>query len=177
MMLDPVLQHTLLGAFALLFAFAALEKWQAKALFAAQLGAYQLLPAALVTPASFLVMALEVITATLLLTTGNHYGCLLGISLLLAYGGAITINLVRGRSHIDCGCLGSEGEGISYHLVVRNLVLAGLLAIPLLPTADRAYLLLDYFSVIAGVIALSAAYLTINTLIRNSIQSRLWWQQ
>lgn len=59
----------------------------------------------------------------LLLSTGESRW--LALSLLLLYAVAIAINLLRGRYDIDCGC-GGESTPISWGLVVRNIVLAGL---------------------------------------------------
>ena len=41
------------------------------------------------------------------------------------YGGAIAVNLRRGRYLIDCGC-GGPGQGLSWFLVARNAILAGI---------------------------------------------------
>ena len=50
--------------------------------------------------------------------------CLAGVMLLL-YAGAMFINLLRGRSTIDCGC-GRAGAGqmISYALIIRNIIIS-----------------------------------------------------
>ena len=53
-----------------------------------------------------------------------------GTALLMAvYAGVIALNLLRGRSWIDCGCGG--GEQLSWILVVRNLALTGFALLPL----------------------------------------------
>lgn len=50
--------------------------------------------------------------------------CLAGIMLLL-YAGAMLVNLLRGRSTIDCGCgRAGAGQTISYALVIRNIVIS-----------------------------------------------------
>ncbi|MGO4844024.1 MauE/DoxX family redox-associated membrane protein, partial [Rhizobiaceae sp. 2RAB30] len=41
------------------------------------------------------------------------------------YGTAIAVNLLRGRTRIDCGC-GGAGQGLSWFLVGRNTALLGL---------------------------------------------------
>jgi hypothetical protein len=45
--------------------------------------------------------------------------------LFVAFGSAVTVNLLRGRTDIDCGCFGSRGShGLSWWIVVRNAALA-----------------------------------------------------
>jgi hypothetical protein len=56
--------------------------------------------------------------------------------LLLLYAGAMAVNLLRGRSRLDCGC-GSEPEPVSWFLVLRNVVFAGAAMAVALPTAAR----------------------------------------
>lgn len=175
MLTDPVLQYSLLGAFSLLFAFAVMAKWQDKAAFEVQLGAYQLIPSVLILPASRLVMLAEVMAATLLVTKGHVTGTIIALSLLGIYAIAIGINLQRGRSHIDCGCLGHAGQGISYSLVLRNLFLMLLLSLTLLPVAPRSLIWLDYMSIGLAVMAATLVYAAVTTLIANGIQARLWW--
>jgi hypothetical protein len=50
---------------------------------------------------------------------------MLALALLVAYGAAIAINLARGNRRIDCGC-GGAGQGLSWFLVLRNVLLVGL---------------------------------------------------
>lgn len=44
----------------------------------------------------------------------------------LLFAAAITCNLLRGRRELTCGCFGGSSKQISWHLVARNVVLAGL---------------------------------------------------
>jgi len=177
MMIDPVVLYALLGSFALLFAMSALESYQDVEAFSQQLADYRLLPEFLVPVTAIAVVAAEVIAATLLITQAYLWGVLLGLIMLLLYAAGILVNLLRGRTHIDCGCLGSRGEGISYFHVLRNLVLVILLAACLLPAGPRALLWLDYLTIITAVVAASGIYITVTLLISNYTEQRLWWSE
>jgi hypothetical protein len=90
------------------------------------LAEYRLLPAAL-APAAAGVLALAETAVAIGLVAPQSRGAaaMAGCVLLLVYGGAVAVNLLRGRSRIECGC-GGAGEGLSWVLVARNAVLAGL---------------------------------------------------
>ena len=107
----------------LIFCFAAFHKLHGRNEFLSALAGYRLLLRAALLfwwllPISELLAVIE-----LLLSAGQSRW--LALSLLLIYGMAIFINLLRGRRDIDCGC-GGDGTPIGWGLVVRNLVLAGL---------------------------------------------------
>ena len=174
-MLDPVIQYCLLGSFALMFAISAADKYKDRGTFSSQLTSYRLLPEAFIPLAVFLVPAAEITAATLLVTTGYKYGVALGSTLLAIYGLAIGINLGRGRTHIDCGCLGSAGEGISYFHVSRNLVLVIALGLCLLPVAVRELVWLDYFVIPLFVGASILIFASFGQLLASHMNQRLWW--
>jgi hypothetical protein len=57
----------------------------------------------------------------------------------LVYASALAINLGRGLTAIDCGCFGPQRrQGIAAWMVGRNLVLAVMALLLLLPTDGRA---------------------------------------
>ena len=107
---------------ALVFAAAAHHKLAEPQRFAASLAAYRLVPEGWLGVASGVATALEVIIVCLLLIAAPA-GAALAAVVLLAYGGAIAVNVARGRTHIDCGC-GDEPTPVSWHAVVRNLILS-----------------------------------------------------
>ena len=170
-MIDPLIHYSLLGSFALMFALSAAEKYSDRAAFSAEIQNYRLLPAALIPVIAVLVTATEIIIATLLITELYRYAAIAGMLLLLAYAAGIMINLLRGRTHIDCGCLGSHGEGISYFHVLRNLLMAGLLE-----AADRQLVWLDYFVVAGWLAAATLVYATASLLLAAHLNHRTWWQ-
>lgn len=173
--MDPGILYALLGGFALLFAFSALEKYQDIPAFQQTLSDYRLLPEFLVPVAAIAIVAAEVIAATLLITQGYLWGVYLSAAVLMLYALGILINLLRGRTHIDCGCLGSRGEGISFYHVFRNLVLLTLLLTCLFEVRDRSLVWLDYIVIVIAVAAFMCLYATVTLLIANHTQHRLWW--
>ncbi len=175
LMIDPVVDIVIRGAFALLFAMAGLEKFHDRATFQFQLEEYQLLPVRLIYAAAICIIFIEIVIAVALLLPDSIYGVVMGASLLMVYAAAILINLLRGRTWMDCGCLGSTGEGLSYWLVTRNLGLAASLLLLMLPTTSRALIWLDYFSILFAILAASAAYVVFNTLLAANTRSKMWW--
>ncbi len=176
-MIDPVIDITLRGAFALLFVLSAMEKLQDREVFRFQLEEFQLLPKSLVTTAARVIIFAEVMTAIALLLSDPFFGVATGCVLLAIYALAIFINLLRGRTWMDCGCLGSAAEGLSYWLVTRNLVLLAALMVLLLPTVARTLVWLDYFSILFSVFAAAMTYLLLNTLLAASTRSQMWWSE
>ncbi|HEY2913380.1 MAG TPA: MauE/DoxX family redox-associated membrane protein [Candidatus Angelobacter sp.] len=55
-----------------------------------------------------------------------RWAALAAIGLFVVFTGAVAINLMRGRRNISCGCFGANESRISWLLVVRNCVLAGI---------------------------------------------------
>jgi hypothetical protein len=91
---------------------------------------YRLLPAAVIAPVGWLILLLEAaIAVALLARTGVAPAAAAGCGLLTLFALAMAINLLRGRSNIDCGCTPLvRGQRLQWRLVVRN----GLLALALL---------------------------------------------
>ena len=174
-MFDPVFQYCLLGSFALLFALSAAEKFGDRVAFRDLLRNYRILPTPLVPLTAVLVPMIEIATATLLVTTANIYGVTIGLVLMMGYALAIWINLLRGRTHIDCGCLGSRKEGISYLHVVRNLCLALILSTCLLTPLERQLIWLDYFVVTAFIATSMLIFSNFSHLLTGYMDQRSWW--
>ena len=174
-MLDPVIFYSLLGGFALLFALSGLEKYQDMTAFQRKLENYQVLPVALAPGMTNVVFIMEITATTLLLTPAYLYGVAMSVILIFAYTSGIAINLARGRTHIDCGCLGSQGEGISGYHLLRNSTLLILLLICFMPVIDRQLIWLDYSTIVLFLGASAASYATANLMIAHANQHRLWW--
>jgi Methylamine utilisation protein MauE len=89
---------------------------------------YRLLPTVVVPIASWCLLGLEAsIPFLLTFDAWVRRGAILAAALLVTFGVAIAINLLRGRSAIDCGCFQSGlRQQLSGALVMRNLVLAGM---------------------------------------------------
>ena len=110
-------------SFCFLFAAAAISKVRDLSGFRNILSAYQLLPAVFTGSAAAIIILTEILLAAL--WTVPHYRVLASyasIFVLVAYALAITVNLLRSRNYISCGC--GEDQPISWWLVVRNGVYA-----------------------------------------------------
>ena len=76
------------------------------------------------------------------------------------YGGAIAVNLVRGRRHVACGCLGPAAEQpLHAGLLVRNTLLVVAAVAAAMPVTARPLSGLDGFTVVVAVATLALLYL------------------
>jgi hypothetical protein len=82
--------------------------------------------------------------------------------LLVLFAGAIAVNVMRGRTDIDCGCFRSAlRQNLSWWLVLRNAVLL-VLALACLPGASGRELgWADNFVVVMASLTLFTAYLSV----------------
>ena len=169
-MIDPAVGALLAGAFALLFASAALHKLLDPQHFAAAFSAYELVPASLGF-LSRLVPLLELAVALALLAARwRSSAAVVGGALLLVYAAAIAVNLRRGRADLDCGCAGPAARRpIRTWMVWRNILLAALLAALLLPRAPRPLTAADALTIGAGITVVALLYLSLDTLLVRSL--------
>ena len=165
---DPAAAGIVVGVVALVLLGAAWHKLSEPNAFLSALAAYRIVPAGLLDPIAKAVPWMEIAIAAALLVPMSRVGALFAAAVLfLIYGAAIAINLLRGRSYIDCGC-GGAAHPLSWGLVVRNAVLAAAaLAVPP-PTSDRAFDWLDAVTLVAGVLAFYMAYLMADELLRQA---------
>ena len=89
------------------------------------------------------------------------------------YAGVMTINLLRGRRFIDCGC-GGATQPLSVGLVLRNVVLAIAAITALVPAPARPLGWLDVVSMAAGVLVLGALYAATNQLLAARARLEEW---
>jgi len=174
-MIDPAIGSLLAGAFAVLFASAAFHKARRFAHFAAVFRAYRLVPPAL--PVSGLVPMLEfAVAAGLLLPAVRPAAAVSGAAVLLLYAAAIGVNLQRGRHELSCGCGGpDERRPIAAWMVVRNLMLAILLAAAALPWAARALQAADYLTVAGGMAVAALLYMSADRLLGQVVPRTASW--
>jgi hypothetical protein len=119
----------------LMFAVGAIGKLRNRLKWNEMLAAYQLLPLATIAPVAVLMPLAELVVAGGLFA-GLPLAGVAGAGLMLLFALAISINLLRGRTGLDCGCNpGARPQPIAWSLVVRNIVLAGLVAACALPMA------------------------------------------
>jgi len=97
---------------------------------------YRLMPQRLAPLAAVAIVACEACAAVgLMLPQTRAAAALLACGLLISYAAAIGINLLRGRTSINCGC-GGTGQGISRLHLLRNVLLA-LSALPAMASVSR----------------------------------------
>jgi uncharacterized membrane protein YphA (DoxX/SURF4 family) len=152
--LDPTIDWLIRGALASLFAASAIHKLRDLSRHGDALLAYGLIPGKLVPMVATAGPIFELTAAVLLVVPSvSRLGAVAILVLLLVYTLAVTINLVRGRRDIDCGCVGPANEQpLSYFLVSRNIVLISLAAASLLPLSGRGLHPVDAVSLVGGFI-------------------------
>jgi hypothetical protein len=164
-MIDPSVSLLVALAFAALFGSAAVTKLRAPAIFVATLADYRIVPRALVPTTGALVITLEGAVALGLVLPATRAVCALaGAGLLLVYGAAIAINLVRGRREIDCGC-SLQRRPIGRWMVVRNVSLAAALLVCAVPISERALGIADAVTIGAGLFVLILLYASLDLLL------------
>ncbi len=176
-MIDPAIGTLLAGAFALLFASAALNKVRDLALFAQVLAAYRVLPGA--ARLAWLVPFTEVLVGAGLLLPGTRAAAAaLGTGLLVLYALAMAVNLLRGRRELSCGCGGpNERRPIGAWMVWRNLLLAGTLALVILPWTLRPLQPVDLLTVAAGIAVAALIYMSADGLLARIAPRTLGWER
>jgi phosphotransferase system glucose/maltose/N-acetylglucosamine-specific IIC component len=139
-------------------------------LFCATIRDYRIVPNVALLPAATMIIALEMaLGVALLAPIVRSTGLVISAALLTLYAAAIGVNLVRGRRHIDCGCIaGGLGQPLSEWLVARNLALAGVALAGLLPVESRTLIWVDGISIGATVGILAALYAAFDRLVANS---------
>jgi hypothetical protein len=167
--MDPVLDLVVRGGLTLLLAAAALHKLADPARFRATLGEYRVLPAPAVGVASALVVGTELVLAVALLVPATRtVGLLAGAALLAVYAAAIAVNLLRGRTDLDCGCLASGGgRAISWWLVGRNVALAALATASVAPAAARPLGWIDAVTFVGALTTTALSWVAMDGLLAN----------
>jgi len=172
-MLDPTLGGLIVAAAALLFASAASHKLRDLRRFDEIFSAYGLIPGRVRLRLSRAVPLLEGLVAVGLLFAGTRRLAVWVAMLLLAgYAIAIAINLSRGRADLACGCGGpDERRPIALWMVWRNILMAALLALVLLPWSTRPRVLTDLVTIVFGTLSCALAYLCIDRLLSHTARS------
>ncbi len=167
--IDPLYGLTARIFLGLFFLAAALHKLRGRQAFMAAIRGYALLPQALLAPAAVMLLISEVMVGVLLLLPGfEMLASLAAAALLTLYFTAISVNLLRGRRDIDCGCSfgGSSSLLSNWHL----LRLGALMALALLPLAgavSRELAAFDLLNLAGAVIVLGVLYAAGEALLAN----------
>jgi len=163
---DPVLGWVLRVALSLLFAAAAFHKLRAPREFAATLEAYALVPSGALPLLGWALALVEGLLAAAFLVPVLGWVPIAGGALLLSiYSAAIAINLARGRTDIDCGCLGpAGGQPLSAWLLVRNASLVGACLLVAAPQGVRPLLWVDAISIAGGAAGIALCWTAVHLL-------------
>jgi len=178
-MLDPLVLKLVSIAFGLLFLLAAVHKLAEFQKFRATFSAYEILPGALIAPVAILIPAIEALLgAAWLLSIQPVIVAIASAGMLATYTSAIAINLMRGRIHIDCGCSMGASAGrdqqLSWGLVARNALLVAAALTATLPATERTVGVLDYMTLVAGLLAIVLLYGAANQLLNNGAAIGTW---
>lgn len=165
---DPLWQLTLALFFALLFITTAWHKWQDMHHTASVVAKYRLVPITWCYVIAYAVATAEVL-AVLLLWLIPTLGAVLIIALLMAYSVAISINLQRGRTRMDCGC-GGVPIRLTPLLLVRNLLLIAFVGLLLVPVDVRLLTWVDKTLGIVTAMTFFVLYVTTEQLLSNHRQ-------
>jgi hypothetical protein len=178
-MIDPVFAKLVSLLLGLLLAAASWHKWASFDHFVAIVRNYRLLPTHLTRPAAGMVVAAETVLALGWLSgVMASQTAVVTAAMFSIYGAAIAANLLRGRKHISCGCgLGEAavgGQSLSWTLVLRNAVLAGLALLPLLPLAPRPLHPIDWATLAASLLTVVLLQFGAAKLLKNGAALQTW---
>jgi len=165
--MDPVIDTALRTGLSVLFLAAAVHKLRDLARFRATLAEYHLLSPRLVPLGALVLVVTELgLAVTLVAPPLRRAALLAAAGLLSIYGGAMAVNLARGRRHIDCGCAGpATRRPIGGVLVTRNAVLAAAALGGLVPVSPRPLSWVDGITVLGATATLAALYAAVDRLL------------
>jgi uncharacterized membrane protein len=167
MNLDPTIVAIACATSATIFLGSAALKFSQPMEFRAAVESYRLVPEAMAVVLGWIVPALELAGAIgLVVAATRGAGALLLLALIVAFTGAIALNLARGRRDLDCGCFGPLlRQPLSGWLIVRNGLLAFLVLATFTSDDARPLILLDYLTIAAAAAALVILYGAVNYLL------------
>ena len=174
--MDMILAALLRTALAALLATAAFHKARDFSAFRASLADYRLVSEPLLLPVAMTLLLGEGAAAIAVMVPAiASVGLAAGAGLFALYAGAIAVNLLRGRHHIDCGCFGPAARRpIHPGLVVRNLLLASAAAVAAaLPAVVRPVHWVDGLTLAGGIAALTVLYHAADQLLAEAPRFRL----
>lgn len=145
---------------AVLFLTSGVMKLADKKTFVAVVRDFALLPDSAATFLGTVLPYFEILIAVNLILD-IYRGALLAvvIVLLTSFVGAVSINLLRGRSYISCGCFGAhENSPLTWSLVSRNLLLIGVALVGSLTSNSSGVRLFERFVILTTISSLITAH-------------------
>lgn len=176
--MQTMIAYSAVGVLTVILWVGAWEKLRNLWIFEAAVGDYDLLPHWLWRPFALMYPLLELSSGALLLVPQTRTaGVISTLLVLLLATGAISVNLLRGRAEIDCGCggLSNSYSGLSWWLVTRNACLVAL-TLSILPIgpgpADQPFIInwLDGLSLLGFSMALIGLYAIFNQLMSSYLR-------
>jgi hypothetical protein len=182
MTIDPVYASAAQAGMAVVVLLGAFARWRRPGAFGDAVANYRLLPGALVTPASFAILAAETGGAAALLFPDTRVtGAALLVALMLAFAAGLAFNIVRGHTDIDCGCSAfgaarasasasasaNAPRGIGWFHVARALLFAALAATAFIEPAVRPIVWFDYVTLFFSVLLVACALVIVDALLAN----------
>jgi hypothetical protein len=170
-MVDPVIALGLVLLLGWVLLDAGLGKLSDPALTAAHIDDYRLLPEGMGAWIARPLAAFEIALALLLLLPFSRAPALVFAAVLLGgYGLAITVNLLRGRRDIDCGCGGpGQSQRLSVALPLRNFLLVAAALVAALSPGQPAHWSGWLFALFCGTVA-ALLYASVSGLLANQQQ-------
>ena len=172
--IDPAIGGFCAFALALIFGASGVMKLRDLEMFEGSLANYRLAPIWMEKPLAYLIPVLECASAVGLVFayTRGAAGIML-LALLMIFTAAIAINLMRGRTNIDCGCFGPAlRQELSGWLLARNFVLMCVAALLIYPGKNRRLVALDDVTIVLGAVTLVILYASANFAIANEPRTR-----
>ena len=168
--MDPIIIYACLAVLAVILWLGVIDKLWHFTAFELSVAGYQLLPAVMHRPFAIAFVASELAAGLLLLAPpGRVAGALLALAVLVVATCGVVVNLVRGNTDIDCGCGGLSrfAEGLTWWIVGRNALLAGLAVLVLMfaGAASRDLVWLDGITFFGTALAMLGLYFVLNQLI------------
>ncbi len=176
MAIDITVNYTLRVLLVFIFLRAMIHKLRHYPHFTAQLEQYRLLPPVSVPAFALFLVLLEGALSLALLRTSWSAPPFVAAALLAVYSAAMLINLIRGRTDLDCGCNGPAAatQSISWALVIRNAVLGVLCMVIALPVTARVPALPDIATIALAACAVILIYASLEQALANQQRSKLY---
>lgn len=164
LVLDPVFALTLRICFTYLFASAATHKLHNLPSFRYTLTDYDLVPAKFVGALAVAVVSAEAyIALRMLFSTRIQYAA---AAVLTAYSFAIALNVVRGRTDLDCGCMGPAARTpLRWWLVARNMALVACVLLLSVPVTLRPFTWFDAALVLGATVTMFAVWVAVERVL------------
>jgi len=166
---DPVLALTAACTVAGIMIASAIPKLRGLAYFEEIVVEYRILPEALARLLGRALPWIELLAALGLISPISRMPAaqILG-ALVIGFGCAIAVNLLRGHTRIDCGCGVTEGiSELNWLMLGRNVFLLTLLVISVSASKARVLILMDALTVVIGSVSLIGLYMTADYLLAN----------